>query len=119
MVAGELDRHFKRSGYQGDDDLVFGHPEKGTVLCHSALTKRFKKALKAAGVRPVRFHDLRHTFGTCIAADGKVAPRTLQEWMGHGDLKTTMIYLDYVPRKNESQIAGESFKEVTLSAAPA
>lgn len=114
MVAEELDRHFKRSAYQGDDDLVFGHPEKGTVLCHSALTKRFKKALKAAGVRPVRFHDLRHTFGTCIAAEGKVAPRTLQEWMGHGDLKTTMIYLDYVPRRDESELAGESFTEVTL-----
>ncbi len=117
LVAGELDRHFKRSVYQGDDDLVFAHPEKGTVLSHRALSERFKKALKAAGVRPVRFHDLRHTFGTCIAAEGKVAPRTLQEWMGHGDLKTTMIYLDYVPRKNESEIAGESFTEVTLVAA--
>jgi len=116
MVAGELDRHFKRSAYQDDDDLVFGHPEKGTVLCHSALSKRFKKALKAAGLRPIRFHDLRHTFGTCIAAEGKVAPRTLQEWMGHGDLKTTMIYLDYVPRKNESEIAGEAFDEVVLTA---
>jgi integrase len=115
MVAGELDLHFKRSAYQGDDDLVFAHPEKGTVLGHRALSERFKKALKAAGVRPIRFHDLRHTFGTCIAADGKVAPRTLQEWMGHRDLKTTLIYLDYVPRKNESQIAGESFLEVTLA----
>jgi hypothetical protein len=39
----------------------------------------------------------------------------LQEWMGHSDLKTTMIYLDYVPRKNESQIAGGSFSEVVLA----
>lgn len=117
MVAGELDRHYKRSAYQGDDDLVFAHPDKGTVLGHRALSERFKKALKAAGLRPIRFHDLRHTFGTCIAADGKIAPRTLQEWMGHGDLKTTMIYLDYVPRKNESQVAAESFSEVVLSAA--
>jgi integrase len=114
MVAGELDRHFKRSAYQDDDDLVFGHPEKGTALCHSALTARFKKALKAAGVRPIRFHDLRHTFGTLHAANGEVTPRMLQEWMGHNDLKTTMIYLDYVPRKNESQVAGQSFSEVML-----
>ena len=113
-VAGELDRHFKRSAYQGDDDLVFAHPEKGTVLCHSALTARFKKALKAARVTPVRFHDLRHTFGTLIAAGGKVALRTLQEWMGHSDLKTTQIYTDYVPQKDESQIAGEAFSEVTV-----
>jgi integrase len=36
------------------------------------------------------FHDLRHTFGTRVAAAG--APiRTLQEWMGHRDIKTTMI----------------------------
>jgi integrase len=114
MVAGELDRHFKRSAYQGDDDLVFAHPKKGTVLCHSALTARFKKTLRSAGLRAIRFHDLRHTFGTLHAANGEVTPRMLQEWMGHSDLKTTMIYLDYVPRKNESQVAGESFAEVTL-----
>ena len=114
-VAGELDRHFKRSAYQGDDDLVFPHPEKGTVLGHRALSERFKKALKLAGLRPVRFHDLRHTFGTLHAANPDVSPRMLQEWMGHSDLKTTMIYLDYVPRKNESQIAGGSFSEVVLA----
>ena len=42
-----------------------------------------------AGLRPVRFHDLRHTFGTRMAAAG--APlRTIQEWMGHRDYKTTL-----------------------------
>jgi site-specific recombinase XerD len=29
-----------------------------------------------------RFHDLRHAFGTHMAAAG-VPLRTLQEWMGH------------------------------------
>ena len=113
-VAGELDSHFKRSAYQGDDDLVFAHPEKGTVLCHSALTARFKKALRAAAVRVIRFHDLRHTFGTLIAAGGEVALRTLQEWMGHSDLKTTQIYTDYAPQKNEMECANESFAEVDI-----
>jgi integrase len=52
------------------------------------MRKRFKTALKAAGVRSIRFHDLRHTFGTRMAAAG--APlRTIQEWMGHRDYKTT------------------------------
>ena len=68
-------------------------------------------------MRPVRFHDLRHTFGTAIAA--RVPLRMLQEWMGHGDLKTTMIYLGYAPRKDESQILGECFSEVTLVGAAA
>lgn len=58
------------------------------------MRKRFKVALKAAGVRSIRFHDLRHTFGTKMAAAG--APlRTIQEWMGHCDYKTTEIYADY------------------------
>jgi integrase len=119
QVAGELDRHFKRSAFQGDDNLVFAHPEKGTVLSHSSLTGRFKAALKIAGVRPIRFHDLRHTFGTSVAASGKVPPRTLQEWMGHGDLKTTMIYLGYSPRKDESQIVTDCFSEAVSVVVPA
>ena len=101
-VAGELDRHFQRSHYQGDDDLVFGDPTRGTVLDHSYLVRRFKKALAAAGVRKVRFHDLRHTFGTRMAATG-VPMRTLQEWLGHRDLKTTLIYADYAPSAREAE----------------
>jgi integrase len=116
QVAGELDRHFKRSSYQGDDDLVFAHPEKGTVLDHSSLCRRFKKALGAAGVRRVRFHDLRHTFGTRMAAEG-VAPRKLQEWMGHADLKTTQIYTDYEPNDNEREVVGKAFSGVKLALA--
>ena len=95
-VARELERHFRQSAYQGDGDLVFSHPERGNALDASALRKRFTSARNAAGVRPVRFHDLRHTFGTRMAASG-VPMRTLQEWMGHRDFKTTLIYADYAP----------------------
>jgi integrase len=55
--------------------------------------RRLKKTLKAAGVRMIRFHGLRHTFGTRIAAAG-VPMRVLQEWMGHRDYRTTLIYAD-------------------------
>jgi integrase len=48
-------------------------------------------------VRPVRIHDLCHTFATTVVASGQVSLRTLQEWMGHRDLKTTQIYADYWP----------------------
>ena len=96
-VAGELDRHFQRSQYQGDDDLVFPHPATGNPLDRSKLLKRFKRALKEAGLRDLRFHDLRHTFGTRMAGAG--APmRTLQEWMGHASFKTTSeVYAHYSP----------------------
>jgi integrase len=96
QVAAELEDHFRRSAYQGDDDLVFCHPQTGHVLDHSKLVRRFKRALGRSGVRTVRFNDLRHTFGTRMAAAG-VPLRTLQEWMGHRDIKTTQIYADYQP----------------------
>ena len=54
-------------------------------------------------MRPVRFNDLRHTFGTRVAASG-VPLRTLQEWMGHRDYKTTLIYADYAPSEHEGQM---------------
>ena len=95
-VGADLERQFQRSAYQGDSDLVFGHPETGNPYDASRLRKRFKTAVDRAGVRPVRFHDLRHTFGTRMAAAG--APlRSLMEWMGHRDFATTLRYADYAP----------------------
>jgi integrase len=95
-VAAELEHHFQRSSYQGDDDLVFCHPGTGNPYDASKLRQRFKRAVKRAGVRDVRFHDLRHTFGTRMAGVG-VPMRSLQEWMGHADLTTTLRYADYSP----------------------
>jgi integrase len=95
-LARELERHFKRSDYRADHDLVFCHPHTGHVLEPSTVTKRLKRTLKRAGLRELTFHELRHTFGTQMAAVGTPL-RALQEWMGHGDAKTTEIYRHYAP----------------------
>jgi integrase len=116
QVAVALRRHMDRSQYRDCrdcEDLVFGHPDTGKVLSCSAIDQRFKKALQAAKVREVRFEDLRHTFGTRLAANG-VPIRTIQEWMGHEDIRTTQIYAAYEPREHEVKVADESFSEVKL-----
>jgi integrase len=95
--------------FVGDDDLVFAHPVTGGPLNGHVARRRFQRACKRAGVRVVRFHDLRHTFGTRVAASGEVSLRTLQEWMGHRDAKTTMIYADYQPGEREAEIVGPAF----------
>jgi integrase len=95
-LAGELERHYQRSAFGHDDDLVFAHPLLGTVLDGSKLRKRFHAALERAEVRPVRLHDLRHSFGTAMAAAG-TPMRALMEFMGHATMATTMIYADYSP----------------------
>jgi integrase len=88
---------------------VFGHPATGGPLHKPGASQRMQKALKAAGLdRAHRFHDLRHTFGTRMAAAG-VPTRTLQEWMGHRDLATTQIYADYAPSSREAEMVAAAF----------
>ena len=89
---------------------MFRHPQRGTVRDHSELVRRFKRALRAGGVRQVRFHDLRHTFGTRMAAAGVPMP-TLQDWMGHRDFKTTLIYADYAPSGHEVGLVERAFSK--------
>jgi len=107
-VATALEALSQRSAYTGDDELVFGHPDTGEPFERGTLLKRFKRALKRAGVREVRFHDLRHTFGTRMAGAG-TPMRTLQEWLGHRDFKTTLIYADYAPGEQEAELVARAF----------
>lgn len=67
---------------------------------------RFKAALKRADLRELRFHDLRHTYGTLMAAAGTPL-RTLQGWMGHRDYKTTETYADFAPDPTQGAIWAE------------
>ena len=108
-LARDLERLFQQTAHRGDDDLVFANPETGRPLDRSKVRKRFQAACRRAGVRVVRFHDLRHTFGTRMAASGEVSMRRLQEWMGHRDLKTTLVYADYQPDEREAQMVERAF----------
>lgn len=95
--------------WRGGEDLVFAHPDTGGPLPKSNVTRRMRAALRAAGLDDAhRFHDLRHTFGTQMAAAG-VPPRTLQEWMGHRDLATTQRYADYAPSSHEADMVEAAF----------
>ena len=108
-VAGELERYFQVSGEPADDALVLPDPHTGEPLDKAAVLRRMRKALGAAGLDTAhRFHDLRHTFGTAMAAAG-VPMRTLQEWMGHRDIDTTQRYADYAPRTRDAELVAAAF----------
>jgi integrase len=97
-----------RSAYGAPDDLVFCHPESGKELDGAKVTRKFKQACRDAEVRVIRFHDLRHTFGTQMAAAGTPL-RFIQEMLGHADAKTTQIYSHYQPSEREVQMVNEAF----------
>jgi integrase len=109
-LADELERLRKTSPYTADDEPVFTHPGgTGLPLDGSAVSKSFKRALRRADVRDVRFHDLRHTFGTMMASSPNVSMRTLQRWLGHSDPATTAIYAHFAPSDHEADWVDEVF----------
>ena len=90
-----LEEQWQRTSYRSDDDLVFGHPTKGTPLETGTLAKRYlKPALARAGIeKPFRpFHDLRHTSLTHAAAAGN--PQIyVQARAGHSQGSITERYM--------------------------
>lgn len=93
-LAEALWQHRRRSGYQGDDERVFCHAERGSTIGHEWFAEQFRAALKEAGIsdyiRP--FHDLRHTAITNDAAAGS-SPIAVMSKAGHRSMATTQTYL--------------------------
>ena len=61
-------------------------------LSESVLQRGVKKAIRAAGIyKHASCHTFRLSFATNLLEDGYDI-RTVQELLGHKDVKTTMIY---------------------------
>jgi integrase len=74
------------------DALVFEHDSKpGEPICGVSLYRRFVSAAKRAGLSVLRFHDLRHPFGTQAIRAFNIYE--VQRMMGHRHIATTERYL--------------------------
>ena len=89
-----LDELSRREWFTSADDFVFCGPA-GDPIEESALRRRFNAARDAAGLPPLPFHHLRHTFAT-LAIRG-LDPATVQVLMGHSKITTTERYLHARP----------------------
>ena len=107
-VATALARLGQRDQFTADDDLVFVGPY-GDHLVGRVVSRRFHEATARAGLRRLRYHDLRHTFGT--HAIRTADSREVMEWMGHEDLRTTQLYLQFKPKHDAARRLSAAFED--------
>lgn len=74
---------------KGDLEYVFKNPKTNQPL--KDVRTAFKRACELAGIKGLRFHDLRHTFGTRLAEAGESLHR-IMELMGHSSIQMTTRY---------------------------
>ena len=95
-LLAELKR-WKLACPNGKHDLVFpngaGNPEN-----HGNLLRRgFYPALRRAGLRKIRFHDLRHTYASLLIANQE-EPKLISTLLGHSSIKITFdVYGHLLP----------------------
>jgi len=109
-LVGPLDGLSRRERFTADDELVFCSTVGGH-LDHYRLTRRYHDALDAAGLRRVRFHDLRHCFGSVAVRAFPLSD--VQAMLGHAHVTTTMRYVHHRPGADDAArlsgaFAGES-----------
>ena len=82
--------------YEGPGREIFRAP-KGKPFHENWLRLRFFRLLQGAGVRQVRFHDLRHTFASLLLQNGE-SPVYVKDQMGHCSIQVTVdLYGHLIP----------------------
>ena len=92
VISPDLASHIVTYAASGDDGLVFtssgGRPLRLSNFCRRV----WHPALRAAGLPPIHFHDLRHTGNQFAAVEGANL-RELMDRMGHSTTRAAMAYL--------------------------
>jgi len=114
QAAVALERLSRRDDFTGPDDYVFCS-RLGRRLDPSALRRRYERARDAAGLEPLRFHDLRHTYGSLLVAGG-IDLVSVKAAMGHSRITTTERYLHARPA---GELADRFTRALSGTATPA
>jgi len=85
-------------------DFIFPSKTGGVLHPDNMIRDRFLPLLQSAGIRAIRFHDLRHTFGAMLIAAG--APLNyVKEQMGHSSIQVTVdTYGHLIPGVGERYV---------------
>ena len=107
MLKGQQDTYRRLCGKSYNRDYL-GYlcvDEIGNIIRPNYVSEQFPKLLEKNGLRPIRFHDLRHSCASLLLANG-VPMKQIQEWLGHSDFSTTAniyAHLDYASKLSSAQ----------------
>ena len=84
-------------GFDREFDGFICRDNTGKLITPNYVSRHFKTVLDKNKLKPLRFHDLRHSCASLLVANG-VPMKGVQEWLGHANYTTTANYyshLDY------------------------
>jgi integrase len=77
----------------------------GSPLTPTHLRRALGHAARAAGLRLLRWHDLRHSFASNLTKAGTPL-KQVQDWLGHSTITMTMRYAHLAPHGGREHLAG-------------
>jgi integrase len=116
LVAGVLQDHLARYSEPGSDGLVFPAPEGGYLRLENVRKRAWNPAIAAAGVAPLRLHDLRHTCASLAIAAGADV-KVLQRMMGHASAALTLDRYGHL-MPGQAQSVADRLDEMARRARP-
>jgi integrase len=84
--------------------LAFPKAVGQPLASQNLLYRGWPRLLAAAGLPRIRFHDLRHTYAT-LALQGGVAPKVVQETLGHASVTPTRDTYSHVLPNAQAEAA--------------
>ena len=85
-------------------EWMFSNSQGGFLDMYNVKRRYFKRTLRKAGLRDIRFHDLRHTFASQLLCNGANILYVSQQ-LGHANPGITMkIYSHWIPNDNQREV---------------
>lgn len=85
-------------------EWVFANSEGNHLDMHNLKHRHFYKALQKAGIRRIRFHDLRHTFASLLIGNGE-SLAYVRDQLGHSSIALTVnTYTHLIPGSNRGAV---------------